>query len=66
MNYHIEHHMFPMIPFHALPRLHEFVKADMPPTYSSSLAAYAEIIPALVRQTRNPEYHVTRPVPGAT
>jgi fatty acid desaturase len=66
MNYHIEHHMFPMIPFHALPRLHEFVKSDMPPSYSSSLAAYAEIIPALVRQTRNPAYHVTRPVPGAT
>ena len=28
MNYHIEHHMFPMVPYHALPRLHELVKAD--------------------------------------
>ena len=31
MNYHIEHHMFPMVPYHALPRLHELVKADYPP-----------------------------------
>ncbi len=65
MNYHVEHHMFPMVPFHALPRLHEQVKADMPPPYRSTLAAYAEIIPALVRQTRDPAWHVVRPVPRA-
>ena len=27
MNYHVEHHMFPMVPYHALPRLHEPIKA---------------------------------------
>lgn len=64
MNYHAEHHMFPMVPFHALAQLHETVKADMPPPYRSSLAAYAEIIPALVRQTRDPSYHIVRPVPS--
>ena len=30
MNYHVEHHMFPLVPYHALPKLHELVKADMP------------------------------------
>ena len=30
MNYHIEHHMFPMVPYHALPRLHELIKHDLP------------------------------------
>ena len=30
MNYHIEHHMFPMVPYHALPRLHEMIKNDLP------------------------------------
>jgi fatty acid desaturase len=64
MNYHVEHHMFPMVPFHALPQLHEVVRADMPPPYRSTLAAYAEIIPALLRQTRDPSHHVVRPVPG--
>jgi fatty acid desaturase len=65
MNYHVEHHMFPMVPFHALPELHEVVKADMPPPYRSTIAAYAEIIPALVRQTRDPSYAVARPIPDA-
>ena len=30
MNYHIEHHMYPMVPYHALPQLHEAIKADCP------------------------------------
>ena len=54
MNYHIEHHMFPLVPYHALPRLHELVKADCPPVYPSLIAAYKEIIPALLRQARDP------------
>lgn len=65
MNYHVEHHMFPMVPFHALPQLHDAVKADMPPPYPSTPAAYAEIVPALIRQTRDPSHHVVRPVPDA-
>ncbi|KVM81987.1 fatty acid desaturase family protein [Burkholderia stagnalis] len=65
MNYHVEHHMFPMVPFHALPKLHDAVKADMPPPYRSTLAAYSEIVPALIRQTRDPSDYVVRPVPDA-
>src|ERR1700748_2108373 len=34
MNYHVEHHMFPLVPYHALPKLHELVKEDTPPAYS--------------------------------
>ena len=30
MQYHIEHHSMPMTPFHALPKLHEAVKDQMP------------------------------------
>ena len=65
MNYHVEHHMFPMVPYHALPKLHEAIKADTPPMYRSTIEAYAEIIPALVRQAREPSYHVARPLPAA-
>jgi fatty acid desaturase len=65
MNYHVEHHMFPMVPFHALPRLHATIAADTPPAYPSTVAAYREIIPALLRQTRDPGYHVIRPLPQA-
>ena len=65
MNYHIEHHMFPLVPYHALPRLHELVKADCPPVYPSLIAAYKEIIPALLRQARDPTYFVKRQLPAA-
>ncbi|HUN93679.1 MAG TPA: fatty acid desaturase family protein [Burkholderiaceae bacterium] len=65
MNYHVEHHMFPMVPFHALPRLHEAIRSDCPPPYRSTLEAYREILPALRRQVRDPTFHVDRPLPGA-
>jgi fatty acid desaturase len=63
MNYHIEHHMFPMVPYHALPRLHAAIKADCPPAYSSCWAAYREIIPALIRQLTDPAHCVVRELP---
>lgn len=63
MNYHLEHHMFPMVPYHALPALHEAIRADCPPAYDGTVAAYREILPALLRQRREPTWHVQRPVP---
>ena len=66
MNYHVEHHMFPMVPFHALPQLHEEIKRDCAPVYPSIWAAYKEIIPAVLRQLRDQEYYVHRELaPGA-
>ncbi len=66
MNYHLEHHMFPLVPYHNLPRLHELVKWDMPNPYPSLFAAFREIIPAVLRQIRDPGYHVKRQLPSAT
>lgn len=66
MNYHVEHHMFPTVPYHALPALHEELKADMPPPYTSLWDAYREIIPAVLRQTRDPGYFVRRPLPPSS
>jgi MocE subfamily Rieske [2Fe-2S] domain protein len=63
MGYHVEHHMFPLVPYHALPKLHALVKADMPPPYNGLLEAYREIIPTLVRASRDPAYFVQRPLP---
>jgi fatty acid desaturase len=65
MNYHIEHHMFPMVPYHQLPRLHEAIRGDCPPAYPNIRAAYAEIVPTLLRQRSDPSYRVVRPIPGA-
>ncbi len=63
MNYHIEHHMFPMVPFHALPRLHDRIRADLPAPSPSILAAYREVLPILWRQLRNEEHFLTRALP---
>jgi hypothetical protein len=54
MNYHVEHHMFPLVPYHNLARLHELIKGDMPKPYSGLLEAWREIVPALVRQWKDP------------
>lgn len=63
MNYHLEHHMYPMVPYHALPQLHQELRADCPPPYPSLFAAYREIIPTLWRQRRDPQYFIRRPMP---
>jgi Na+-transporting NADH:ubiquinone oxidoreductase subunit F len=39
MNYHVEHHMFPLVPYHALPKLHALVKDDCPTPYPSLFGA---------------------------
>jgi fatty acid desaturase len=65
MNYHVEHHIFPTVPYHALPKLHEAIKGDCPTPYPSSIAAYREIIPALLRQLKDPTYFVRRELPAS-
>jgi fatty acid desaturase len=63
MNYHIEHHMFPMVPFYRLPQLHELIEADCPPAYPSLWSAWREIVPALIRQRQEPSWYVVREIP---
>ena len=66
MNYHVEHHMFPLVPYHNLPKLHEIVKPDMPAPYPSIWNAWREIVPALLRQVKDPAYFVKRKLPTPT
>ncbi|MCK5704197.1 MAG: NADH:ubiquinone reductase (Na(+)-transporting) subunit F, partial [Cyclobacteriaceae bacterium] len=66
MNYHVEHHMFPLVPYYNLPKLHAIVKDDHPSPYPSIYAAFKEIIPAIVRQAKEPDYFVTRELPTPT
>jgi fatty acid desaturase len=66
MNYHLEHHLFPTVPFHALPRLHEAAKRHCPAPYTSCWAAYREILPALLRQRTDAGWCVLRPLPSSS
>ena len=63
MNYHLEHHLLPMVPFHALPRLHEAIKDQLPAAYPSLYAAYREMLPALWKQRSNPQHVIERTLP---
>ena len=63
MNYHVEHHMYPMVPFYSLPALHGAIKHDCPPPYFSVFAAYAEMIPEIFRQQKDPFYFIKRHLP---
>jgi fatty acid desaturase len=65
MNYHVEHHMFPMVPYYALPVLHEEMKADCPPPYDGLWETYREIVPTVLRQLRDPTHFVRRKLPGS-
>jgi fatty acid desaturase len=60
MNYHLEHHMYPMVPYHALPQLHEELKGDLPPATTSILAAFREFTPVMLRQLHDQEYFIDR------
>lgn len=64
MNYHIEHHMFLMVPYHALPALHELVKHDLPAPNSSIFTAYRQMWPAILRQVSNEHYFIKPELPN--
>jgi Na+-transporting NADH:ubiquinone oxidoreductase subunit F len=58
MNYHLEHHLFPSVPYHALPALHAEVKQFLPAPKTSMFDAYKEIVHALLKQRRNPDWEI--------
>jgi fatty acid desaturase len=64
MNYHVEHHMFPMVPYHRLPELHEKIRYDLPAPTPSIWAGYAEMWPAFLRQLRYEDFYLRRDLPA--
>lgn len=60
MENHIEHHMYPMVPYHALPELHEKIKDDLPEPYKGLIKPLIELVPVLKRQLKDPEYVLKR------
>jgi len=52
MNYHLEHHMFTMVPYYHLPKLHALIQGQVPRPEPSIGAAFRRMIPVLWRQLR--------------
>ena len=65
MNYHLEHHMFPSVPYHNLPRLHSLVADDLPAPYRGLIHAYRDIVPTLWRQRTDTDHDI-RPTIAST
>lgn len=65
MNYHVEHHIFPMVPYHALPKLHAVMAPDLPKPYPNTIAAYRDIIGALLKQQTDPTWTIRPELPGS-
>lgn len=63
MNYHVEHHMFPSVPYPALPALHAEIKDQLAPALPSAFAAHRQIWTTLARQQRDPSYEIPLAVP---
>ena len=61
MNYHLEHHLFPTVPYHALPALHHEVAAHLPRPNTSVLDAYREIVGCPAPPARRPRLGDPRP-----
>ena len=63
MEYHLTHHMFPTIPSHNLDKLHHHIKDQLPRTNTGLIDAYKEIIPALLRQSKEEDYYLKKDLP---
>ena len=63
MEYHIEHHIFPKIPFHNLKRLQKIIKHQMPTPKKGVIDAYKEIIPTIFKQAKDKNYFINVEVP---
>ncbi len=63
MQYHVEHHMFPAVPFYNLPALRAAIRHDLPPASHGLWATWREIIPLLKKQGDDPEYFFVPEIP---
>ena len=65
MNYHIEHHMFPTVPYPALPALHAEIRDQLPASLPNVRSRVREIIDIVRRQQRDPAYELPLELPPA-
>ncbi len=64
MEYHVEHHMFPLVPFHSLARLHKAIAGQTPKPYRGLWQVYRVLLPVLWRQRRDVSCYIERELPG--
>ncbi len=63
MNYHLEHHLFTMVPYYNLPKLHALIRHDVPAPDPSIITAFRRLLPVLIKQLRYEEAVIIPPLP---
>jgi fatty acid desaturase len=64
MQYHVEHHMFPAVPFYNLPKLRRAIEHDLPPAPHGLWATWKQILPIMDRQREDKNYTFVPQLPG--
>ena len=55
--------MFPMVPSYNLPKLYEEIKGQLPKP-QGLIEAYKEIIPAVIKKSKDPSYYIPVKIPN--
>ena len=55
MEYHLEHHMFPMVPSYNLRKLQNEIKDQLPKPFNGLFAFYKAILPSVIKLATSPE-----------
>ena len=63
MNYHVEHHMFTMVPYYNLPKLHNLIKHDLPLPEPSIFTAFRRLVPVLIKQLKYEDAVIIQDLP---
>ena len=53
MEYHLEHHMFPMVPSYNLKKLRKEIDNELPQPFTSLYDFYKKVLPAVIALTTN-------------
>jgi len=66
MQYHVEHHMFPAVPFFNLPKLRKVIAHDLPPAPHGLRATWEQMLEIHRQQRMNPNYAFVPALPPPT
>ena len=64
MEYHLEHHMFPMVPSYNLNKLQNLIKDQVPKPFPNLFVFYKEVLPVVIKQAKNPKYYYKNKIPN--
>jgi fatty acid desaturase len=63
MQHHVEHHMFPAVPFYNLPKLRKAIEHDLPPAPHGLWATWKHMLEVVKKQREDPTYYFAPELP---